>query len=142
MLNQMVTEYTWKDISILDLVITNNCDSIHSIEVDKTQLGDHDIVWCNLLYKELTKIPPEKQVNNDSPLDSVNLNKSDWDSIRRDLSRINWDETLADKDVEEMHSQIYDIIVNTCTAQSVPIPLSTQITNRKKNIFRVHGEHC
>ena len=126
MLNQMVTEYTRKDISILDLVITNNCDSIHSIEVDKTQLGDHDIVWCNLLYKELTKIPPEKQVNNDSPLDSVNLNKSDWDSIRRDLSRINWDETLADKDVEEMHSQIYDIIVNTCTAHSPKHPNNKQ----------------
>ena len=153
MMNQLVTENTRKDISILDLVITNNSDSIHSIEVDKTQLGDHDIVWCNLLYKNLTKIPSEIPSDNDSPLDSVNLNKADWDSIRADLSNINWEETLVDKNVEEMHSTIYDIIVNTCISHApkhpnnkprkyhIPSARRTLLkirkrTNRKINIAR------
>ena len=118
MLNQIVTENTRKDKSILDLIITNNSDSIHSVEIDKTQLSDHDIVGCNLLYKKLTKIPPETSATEDSPLDSVNLNKADWDSIRSDLSSLNWDQILDNKDVESMHNIIYDTLVTTCTAHS------------------------
>ena len=118
MLNQIVTENTRKDKSILDLIITNNIDAVHSVEIDKTQLSDHDIVKCNLLYKKMTKIPPETASSEDSPLDSVNLNKANWDSIRSDLSSINWVTSLENKDVEEMHKIIYDSIVTTCSANS------------------------
>ena len=114
MLNQLVTETTRKDISILDLVLTNNQDAIHSIEVEKTALSDHDFVWINLLYSKLTIIPDCPSSQPDSPLDNLNLNKADYESIRSDLSKINWMEILGNKDVEEMHSLITSTLIDSC----------------------------
>ena len=104
LLNQMVKEKTRKDKSILDWILTNNINSIHSIEVDKTELSDHDFVWCTLLYKNLVKIPNHHKQNADSILDKLNLNKADWDAIRKELSSVDWNSMLEDKDVEEMHN--------------------------------------
>ena len=149
MLNQLVKEPTRKDKSILDLVITNNIDSVHCVEVDKTQLSDHDIVWCNLLYKKMTKIPPENNDNKDSPLDSVNLNKADWTEIRSELSQINWKEILENKVVEEMHNIIENKIVNVCVnhapqhqsdgkkKQNIPKARRTLLNIRKKTNAKI-----
>ena len=133
MLNQMVNEPTRHDKSILDLVITNNIDSIHSVEVEKTELSDHDLVWCNLLYKGLTKLPPEKNNDVDSPLDKVNLNKADWPSIRSQLLETNWKEVLREKDVEEMHEIIENKIIKACLSHS---PLHPTDKKKKYNIPR------
>ena len=133
MLNQMVNEPTRHDKSIHDLVITNNIDSIHSVEVEKTELSDHDLVWCNLLYKGLTKLPPENNNDVDSPLDKVNLNKADWPSIRSQLLETNWKEVLLEKDVEEMHEIIENKIIKACLSHS---PLHPTDKKKKYNIPR------
>ena len=114
MLNQLVTEFTRKDKSILDLVITNNPQAIHSITTEKVSFTDHDIVWTNLLYRKLTKIPNSTKPQPDSPLDNINLNRADWDSIRNDLSQINWQNYLKDKDVEETNTLIKKSLTDTC----------------------------
>ena len=44
---------TGKLEGVLDLVFSNDPDSIHSISVTKTELSDHDIVSCTLLNPEL-----------------------------------------------------------------------------------------
>ena len=131
LLNQMVTEPTRKSKSILDLVLTNNCHSIHSIEVDNTELSDHDIVWCNLLYKDLIKIPAVNNPHVDSPLDTLNLNKADWDAIRNELSSVDWKNMLESKDAEETHAQIYETLIKTCTNHS---PEHVNKSNNKLNI--------
>jgi hypothetical protein len=115
LLNQMVTENTRDDKSILDLVITNNHQAIHNIEIEKTELSDHDIVWTQLSYKNLTKLPSNHNQQTDSPLDNLNLNKADWDSIRSNLAQVDWNQTLKDKDVEEMNSLINDQLITTCS---------------------------
>ena len=48
LLSQHVNENTRKNKSILDLVITNNPESIHSVTVEKTNLSDHDIVTTRI----------------------------------------------------------------------------------------------
>ena len=131
MLNQLVKEPTRKDKSILDLIITNNIDSVHSVQVDKTELSDHDIVWCNLLYKKITKIPTEINNEVDSPLDTVNLNKANWTEIRSELSSIKWKDVLLEKNVEEIHKIIEDNIIKICLAHS---PLHPTDRKKKSNI--------
>ena len=118
MLTQMVTENTRKEKSILDLVITNNSDAIHSIHVEKTEMSDHDFVWCNLLYSQLTKTTPKINKETDSPLDTVNLNKADWDAIRTELSSIAWENELSGKGVEEMNETINEKINAACIKHS------------------------
>ena len=49
LLTQTVTEYTRAGKSILDLVIVNNEDLIHSIQVNKTNFSDHDELKVNIL---------------------------------------------------------------------------------------------
>ena len=93
-LTQMVTEYTRSDKSILDLVLTNNHQSIHNIEIEKTQLSDHDIVWTQLSYKKLSNITSCQNLQSDSPLDNYNLNKANWDAIRAELAEKNWEKSL------------------------------------------------
>ena len=131
LLIQMVKETTRKNISILDLILSNNSDSIHSVQIEKTELSDHDIVWCNLLYKDLNKVTPKRNVHVDSPLDKVNLNKADWDSIRSELAVIDWLSILNNKDVEETHAQICETLIDTCTKHS---PEHANTSNRRKFI--------
>ena len=115
LLSQMVTECTRKDISILDLILTNNDQAIHSVTVEKTNMSDHDIVWANLLYSKLTKIPNNYSRQIDSPLDTVNLNRADWDAIRNDLSPVDWDDALQSEDVNALYDVIKEKLVTVCT---------------------------
>ena len=114
LMNQLVSEFTRDDKSILDLVLTNNQQAVHSITVEKTQISDHDIVWTNLLYTKLTKVSNPPKALPDSPLDSVNLNRADWDSIRNELSQINWVDYLNDKNVEDTNSLIKQSLIDAC----------------------------
>ena len=131
MLNQLVTECTRNDISILDLILTNNDQAIHSVTVEKTTMSDHDIVWANLLYSELTKIPNNYSQQIDSPLDTINLNKADYDAIRQDLSLVKWDEVLQSEDVNVIYEIIKDKLVTACTNHS---PEKVSHTNKKYQI--------
>ena len=47
-LQQFVTEPTRKDLNILDLVFSNTSHAIHSINVVKTEISDHDFVYTLL----------------------------------------------------------------------------------------------
>ena len=89
LLVQLVTENTRHDKSILDVLLTNNDQAIHSITTEVTSLSDHDFVHCALLYDKL-QIPttPKKTNVEKSDLDKLNLNKADYDAIRKDLTEI------------------------------------------------------
>ena len=114
MINQLVTEPTRGDKSILDLVLTNNQQAVHSIIVEKVNFTDHDIVWTKLLYSKLSKVADPPEALPESPLDTVNLNRADWDAIRNELSQINWMEYLKDMNVEDTNSQIKQSLTDAC----------------------------
>ena len=114
LLNQLVTEPTRDDKSILDLVLTNNQQAVHSITVEKIQFTDHDMVWTNLLYSKLSKIAEPPEALPDSPLDSINLNRADWDAVRNELTQVNWSEHLKDKNVEDTNSLIKKSLIDAC----------------------------
>lgn len=131
MMSQMVTEHTRKDKSILDLVLTNNDQAIHSIIIEKTELTDHDIVWTNLLYSQLSNIPANHKPEPDSPLDNVNLNRANWDAIREDLSPINWEHELRNMNVDEIHSKLKGTLIDTCLKHA---PVHTSKLGKKLHI--------
>ena len=130
MLSQMVTECTRKDISILDLILTNNDQAIHSVNVEKTNLSDHDIVWASLLYSKLTKIPSSQTHQADSPLDTVNLNKADWNAIQNDLSKVNWKDELQSKDVDELYNVVKNNLITVCKKHA-----PTRLASKNKNFY-------
>ena len=116
LLVQMVTETTRKDKSILDLVLTNNDQAIHSVTTERTILSDHDFVYCNLLYDKLI-IPSNTPVDIEkTALDKLNMNKADYDAIRNDFSKIDWACLLEEenKDVDKMHQTLTEKIVQVC----------------------------
>ena len=114
MMSQLVTEPTREDKSILDLVLTNNPQAIHSIIVEKVNYTDHDIVWTNLLYSKLSKVAVSPEALPDSPLDNINLNRADWDAVRNELSHINWAEYLKDRNIEDTNKLIKESLIDAC----------------------------
>ena len=114
LLVQMVTENTRHDKSILDILLTNNDQAIHSITTEVTTLSDHDFVHCTLLYNELKTPTIRKETFVEkSDLDKLNLNKADYDGIRKDLSEIDWPSLL--KSENSNSDEMYDIIKKTIT---------------------------
>ena len=129
----MVTETTRDEKSILDLVITNNNQAIHNIEVEKTELSDHDFVWTQLRYKDLMNVTLTNSHQSDSPLDNLNLNKANFDGIRNELTLIDWDKSLKDKDVAEINTFINEQLILASTNHA---PAHTANTPNKPNIPR------
>ena len=141
LLSQLVTENTRKDISILDLILTNNDQAIHSVTVEKTTMSDHDFVWANLLYSKLTKIPNNYTQQIDSPLDYLNLNKANWDEIRNDLSLVNWDDALHSEDVNVLYNVIKEKLVTACTnhapARLTPTKNKLHIPPKRRSLLKI-----
>ena len=118
LLVQLVNENTRADKSILDILLTNNDQAIHSVTTEKTVLSDHDFVNCALLYNKLSTTSNHVQSNIEkSELDKLNMNKADYDSIRRDLGAISWPTILnaEEQSVTEMFNSFTEIITKVCT---------------------------
>lgn len=131
LLNQHVNENTRKDKSILDLVISNNVDSIHSISVEKNNLSDHDTVITRILNDNLTREKNE-EYRPENIFDKLNWNKAKWEDIRSELSQTKWKELLADKDADEM-CKILNDTVTSIASQYCPEHI---IRKNKPNIPR------
>ena len=116
LLSQHVHEKTRKDISTLDLILTNNPDLVHNIEVEKvsTKISDHNKINLILNYDFKTKYNKEEAIYTPThPLDQLNFNKSDWSAIRQELSQIDWTH-FENKNVNEMCSELEDIVTEIC----------------------------
>lgn len=126
LLIQQVHETTRADKNTLDLVLTNNDDWLHNITVEKTNLSDHDFVNVTL-PNIFQNTPQEKQqYQPEHPLDELNLHKADWNSIREDLSVLNWDELIgSDTSVASMVEKLESEIIET-TSKHAPKRLINQ----------------
>ena len=131
LLSQHVSENTRNNLNILDLVITNNADTIHSIAVEKSNLSDHDLVITRILNDNLTKEKLE-EYNPENTFDKLNWTKARWDEIRSDLSHTHWEELFENKDIDQMCS-VFNDTVSTVASKYCPEHI---IRKNKYNIPR------
>ena len=126
LLSQHVSENTRKDQSILDLVITNNPESIHSVIVEKTNLSDHDMVTTRIMNDKLITHDNDPKYTPVNQFDRLNWTKAKWVEIRKELSDTSWKNLLENKDVDEMcaiiNERVSDIANKYC-----PIHKATSI---------------
>ncbi len=117
LLQQVILEPT-RSNNILDLVFSNNSDSIHSIAVAKTELSDHDIVHCTLLHPELLRPSQTTQKPQFTPsclFDDINFNSADWDAINTELKGTDWAPiTDPSNDQETAWTMFEDTIASIC----------------------------
>ena len=115
LLTQHVLEATRNNQNILDIIVTNHPEAIHSIEVEKVtkKLSDHDLVKCNIKGKFTKKNPAEKAYKPEHRLDSLNFNKADWKAIAEDISKVDWT-CLENKGVEEMCLLFEESVTTIC----------------------------
>ena len=100
---QHVEENTRADKNILDVIIMNNDEYLHSIRVEKCKItSDHDIVVCDLinLFKNTSSINEPYTPSNQ--FDKWNWNKADWVKIREELGNHNWNQLLNCESVTDM----------------------------------------
>ena len=116
LLVQVVSENTRKEKSLLDIILTSDDDIIYNTKVEKTNLDtDHDIITCDILLKNTNTATSIREQDADKkPLDKLNFNRAEWDPIRDELSKVNWESELSDEmTVVEMYNKFEEIIYNT-----------------------------
>ena len=115
LLSQHVLENTRENKNILDIIVTNHPESIHSVQVEKVtkKLSDHDLIKCNMTDKFVNKKPPEKIYKPTHHLDALNFKKANWQEIRKDISDMDWT-SLKDKSVEAMCKHFEESITTIC----------------------------
>ena len=118
LLSQHVSENTRKDLNILDLVITNNADSIHSVLVERTNLSDHDMVITRILNDNILK-DKQEEYKPQNGFDKLNWYKAKWEDIRTDLSHQNWEELFENKDVDQICT-VFNETVSSVASRHCP----------------------
>ena len=148
-LTQLVTENTRKDSSLLDLVITNNDEMIHSIEVEKTKLSDHDMLRTKLIGEKFVHVNTNESYIPEHSFDKLNWHKAKWDPMKKELEAINWKELLENKDVDEMcvliNNKVSDIASNHCPKHAeqqsrcnIPRGRRSMIRARRHNLSKIN----
>ena len=121
-LSQLVSENTRNDQSILDLVITNNAETVHSIVIEKTILSDHDMLKTNLISDKFTQTKHEEIYKPENPFDKLNLHKANWEKIKKEIGNLHWKEELEGKSVDEIcehiNMKVSEAATRYCTAKS------------------------
>ena len=131
LLTQMVEENTRKDKSLLDLILTTDCEMIHSINIERNQMSDHDLVRCCFTHNKLqtNQETVQKSYQQKHPLDNLNLDRANWAVINEELDSIDWDDEMKDCGVEDMYKVLDSHITKICSNNS---PKRTRITHKYK----------
>ena len=114
---QLIDEPT-RNSNILDLVFSNNSDSVHSTTVAKTEMSDQDFVNCVLLHPDLLppSQTPERLVFTPScPLDDINLNSADWGAINSEFQSMDWSNVTDTRNDQDTAWKLFeDTVANIC----------------------------
>ena len=134
-LNQNIREATHVDGNTLDLLLTNNEDIIHNLEIQIPPRSTSDHYIINVLSKLSTNRSMEDSDEDTIPLvplrtlnfhhDNIN-----WEATIADFDNINWDEELANLSPSDSVSKIINICFNTSEKH---VPKSTTRTHAKRN---------
>ena len=136
-------------VEILDLMFTNDCDLVSSVQVDGwPTFTDHKLVTLDVSYKTKSdNIPKETQFLCDSGKRYKNLNfmLAPWDEIKEDLEKIDWGEmethTNPDDILVIFHDKILSVLERLVPVKKKPRKKSKLRINRmRKTIWRRHAK--
>ncbi|XP_072361026.1 uncharacterized protein [Scyliorhinus torazame] len=103
-LEQLVMEPT-REQAILDLVLCNEPDLIKDLKVREHFGGsDHNVVEFNLQFER-------KKVESDVKV--LQLNKGNYRGMREELMKIDWEQSLVGKTVEQQWQEFLGVIEDT-----------------------------
>ena len=139
LLQQIVQEPTRGGKNILDLVFTNSSELVHSVSVSKTLKSDHDSVEFFLLHPEFLLRPPVKpEFSPTSTFDDINFNSANWESIRVDLLKVDWNPivSVSSSDQDKAWRQFEDIIAGVCSKHAPLHSTNVALSNKSKGIPR------
>ena len=118
-LDQLVEEPT-REKNILDLVLTNNPELIHSVAVQDTNKSDHREIVCNLLHPQFLPNRPITDRPSRAGLDDVNFNAADWAAINEELDSIDWT-TVTDPELPQDRAwSMFEELVTWACSQHAP----------------------
>merc|ERR1711874_869660 len=129
--------------NILELIFTNNLELITSVQVEPSDITDHEYIQCETSYK-LPSRTTEKVPEIDTNLSSYNYESANWKNIKAALKKINWPEVLDEyKKSEEKLKVILEIVIKiieeNCTtfrnqrgSHTNNIPKDRRVLFRKK----------
>ena len=124
---QKVDENTRNDKNILDVIIMNNDDHLHSITVEKCKItSDHDLVMCDLqnVFKKPTVT--EGPYKPSTEFDKYNWNKAKWESIREDLKKVDWEPIMNNEtSVKNMSQKFEDTVISVASKHTLELKLTT-----------------
>ena len=126
LLVQLVTENTRLNKSLLDLVLTNNEDTVQNVKVEKNNIDtDHDTVNLQILLNEFNTLNSNFENATKKPLDKLNFQQANWEEMRSELKAIEWVKIFQNKTVNEMHNLLEE---NLITASEKHVPPRKKIT--------------
>ena len=138
-LHQIVKDPTRKGKNILDIILTNNEDLIHSTEVTATTLSDHDLVSCFLINNEIPGINGRlrgsckgRVFTPKTTFDSLDINKANWEQVRSDFLAVDWTPVKSAPTQDLAWAMFSDTVANVC-ARNCP---KHKAQSRRKNIPR------
>ena len=110
-LTQLVHTPTHKHNNILDTLLTDSHDMEEEVNVHDPGSfihSDHSPITFSI--KAFLKIPKNKKRN----FYAYNYKKANWDSLNRDLSRIDWEYLLGQSDIHNAWNIFKNKITSTC----------------------------
>ena len=147
-LSQEIMIPTHKKGNILDILLTNNAEMLHSYECNETIFSDHYIVGAKINYKNADQKNGEEEIKIKTEKSSTNFDrlnffseKIDWKKIKEDLEKLNWRAELRRCPPEEMLTRFLGICFSIC-AKYIPQKRKFQkskinkIPRVRKNLMR------
>ena len=134
---------------ILDLVFTNDCDLISSVEVeDWPTFTDHKLINLSVSYKNKQIrqiIETQSLCETGQRYKNLNFLLAPWDNIKEELEKINWEEMEMEPDSDTkltvFHDKILSILERLVPAKKKPTKKAKLKINRfRKNIWRRHSK--
>ena len=127
---QIIEEPT-REENTLDLLFTNEIRLITALDVNKSNLSDHNTIEIHTNYTTMKK--PETMSKMDDPkemIKSLNFQSKtiNWKNINRIIKETNWEQKIKDKDMVQSTQQFEDFITEVVIEN---IPKKSVRTKRK-----------
>ncbi|KAG0719529.1 hypothetical protein GWK47_050285 [Chionoecetes opilio] len=119
--------------NILDLIISNSYDYLHSYDIEKTVMSDHNLIHARANIRNI----PTKNTTTSGRIDSFHaLNfygrNIDWDKVRKELDAIKWENIFSGMEAHEMYEVLSSKCLQICK-EHIPLRRSS---GRKHQIPR------
>ena len=121
--------------NILDIVMTNDDNLIHTISVNKTNLSDHNIISLTTNIITDTRFAAHAAKK---PM-TVNFNKLNffndkisWEAIKKELDEVDWAPQLRDLDPEAQYNKILKLCLDI-SKNHVPLRKSSSQKNNPRD---------